>query len=392
MIHIAKVISHGTMKGETPRGVLQCIIEDGDPNAVIDVLYTSPYSFHNEGAFIGFPTVNTRILAACCDSVYYYLNSIVGKEVESTDKDAPESSKELSIDKSYMRIYDKTTGLANSFRIQHPAGHYLLMKDEIPYNGTISNSKLELKSGDGGICSLDDSREVRAVRLGVLNGKEKNELDGITVSKGNSVAGPRSVSIDAKRNINTTTREGSISTSVVEGGNIDIENRSVGFNANMFSPTGPRWGNIDLGSQFGDINLIAGTQAPTAKDMKSRIALGDPTAVPPIPPVPGAAPSKIIIENLDELPGSTIRITSKGEIEIYSDQPLKIKSTMGIDIQSNLDINIKSNLGNVNIEGLNVNINSPTKATILPILELPTALLRGYIPYQWMISSPPSFV
>ena len=144
---------------------------------------------------------------------------------------------------------------------------------------------------------------------------------------------------------------------------------------------------------FSDINLVVGSEDPKAKDIKARVVAGDPTAVPPVEPVIGALPSKIIIENLDDIVGSTIRITSKGEIEIYSDQPLKIKSLTGINMETDVgDINLLAKAGNVNIQGKNVNVNSPTKATIAPIVVTPTKGYRGYIPYSWMVVAPPVIV
>jgi len=406
MIHKAQVVSHGRSKEGRPNAILKCLIlstdgkasdtDMGDKALVVDVMYTSPYSFHNDGAFIAFPPINTTILVTCCDGVYYYMSSIIGRDPSDKvgENTKLEKLSNLSIDKGHEPIFDRTTGLANTVTLKHPAGHALTMKDERPHNGTINNSKLELRSGNASICSLDDSREVDAVRLGVLNGRKKNDLDGITISRGYGVLGPRSVAVDAYRNIFVTSKEGSINHTIVDGGNWSVDNRSIGTNANMFSPTGPNWGNISLGSLFSDINLVVGSEDPKAKDIKARVVAGDPTAVPPVEPVIGALPSKIIIENLDELPGSTIRITSKGEIEIYSESltmPLKIKSNMGINLETDFgDINLLAKAGNVNIQGMQVRMNS--LPPIVPIVTAPTYSYRGYIPFSWMVVVPPGVV
>ena len=83
----AKILT--SFKGEDDRpGLLQCAIpstqfkvsptDSGPEDIIVPVIYTSPYSFHNEGGLIAIPPDNTNILVELIGKTFYYLTSIVG--------------------------------------------------------------------------------------------------------------------------------------------------------------------------------------------------------------------------------------------------------------------------------------------------------------------------
>jgi len=407
----ATVLTSRKKKGDAP-GILYCSIlststgdspvDDGEIPGVVPVIYTSPYAHHSEGGSISFPPDTADILVEKVGKFYYYIATVVGFDPDLIDEVSDDTNLEklstYSVDKSYAPIYDRD-GFPNSLIWKHPRGHYLMMKDEVPLiteqlgttpsdpGRSVFNSKIEMKSAKGKMVSLDDSAAVDSMRVGILNGKDKNILDGITIGHGiNDSIGSRCITIKTENNISNISQSGNIKHKVEEGNNIEIENKSTGVNGNVLSPTGPNFGNISLGTMFNDINLVAGTNTAVAST---------PAGVQGADIVKGIlGASKIIIEalGLSRAAGAAapvVRISSDGSIEIISND---LDPTTGtINIKSVGDINIESTAGRVNIKGLLINLNDPAYIPFQPLPSnpppiLPTPLnLRGYIPFHWAV-------
>ena len=404
-------------------GILKCIIPStesrtsptdlGDESAMINVVYTTPYSYHNEGGFVAIPAPNTEILVMRVDGIYYYISSIIGDDglraVTTGDTDE-RVTKNFSIDRKNHNTYDKSTQHPDTVTWKHPSGHRFTMVEEHPLvtdevdEGTSHTSYIRMQSAEGKLISLDDSREVDAARFGVMSGREKEIFDGIIISgEGkNKHMARRCISITTKNSIHNTSYNGGITNTIVDGTNFSVENMSTGFKTSAFA--GPDFGNINLGTEFKDVNIVAGTT--------------DMVDAPVMRTFPPLASSKIFIEAnraspLDPTP-PLIRINSGGSIDIYSSDEAN-PLTGVINIRAVGDLNLESTLGNinmsapvgsinllaptpvhpttglpggVNIQGATIKLNDPTKLVIDPFLEnyMSSPVLRGYLPFPiWLV-------
>tara|TARA_R110002051_G_scaffold99563_1_gene169966 strand:- start:180 stop:1487 length:1308 start_codon:yes stop_codon:yes gene_type:complete len=408
----------GNPRTPDPKGIMKCTVLPNlgeaspgdlgvDGTASISVIYTSPYSAHAEGGFIAFPAAGTRILVEKLGKAYYYLTSIVGPDPADIQEISAGTNKKVSeqfgCETLEDPIYSKASGLPTAIALRHPKGHMLVMKDDVPMENDeiqpdrkVHNSKIELKSSGGKIVSLDDSNAINALRLGI--GKlgppgQNKEFDGIIIgSDRKGITGPRCIKTQAKRNITTVSESGDIRNLTVGGNKFEVENTSIGAEG-MIPLLGLKVKpQINMGTELGDINLVAGNNHPISLIPKAKLG-----------------PSKVIIEALGESRGMAswvedgvqksepvlppiVRITSDGDIEIISNDPNPL--TGKINIRSIGDINIESTLGNVNIKGATVNMNPPTSLAVLspsPTVALPTSSyipntsLRGYVPFGWMM-------
>jgi hypothetical protein len=400
----AKILTSFKEKNDRP-GILKCSIpstqfevsptDSGNEHVIVPVVYTSPYSFHNEGGIIAIPPDNSTILVQLIGKIFYYLTTVVGPEPEDLDEISGDTAGGSIFNVAGEQVYTCETSNPGSFpdtmMIRHPKGHTINMKDNVPFENEdvkpprkIHSSKIEMKSAGGKVVVLDDSVKVDAIFIGLdKEGPDHNERDGITIGKKSGVIGPRCIKLQAKRDIETKTDNGSILHKVVDGSDINIENTSTGNEAKFWDPK-PK---INLGCLLGDINLTAGTQMTDRDPVKAML---------------GA--SKIIIEALGLSRGliepPVIRIISDGTIEIIQDDPNIAFTPVGINIKAMGDINIESELGNVNIKGNIVNLNDPIhlakpfKKGVPGTGWLPSSVptdpwspglsLRGYVPFGWM--------
>ena len=353
----------------------------GNVDAVVNVIYTSPYSFHADGGFIAMPPDGTSIIVTQIGKDFYYVASVMGPDSKEMDEISDGVSEDVlnsfSCQKSYEKVYSETMMFPETVMFRHPKGHIFQMKGDIPLENEhvkptkkVNNSKIEMKSASGKIVSLDDSSKVDALRIGVqAEGRSKDEFDGIIIGQRGGITGPRCIKTQAKNSITTTTDNGSIINTISDGNNFIVENYSMGFGGDATQLTGPDYGNISLGTQWGDINLTAGFDNPTAD---------------PIRAIVGS--SKIIIEALGLTPAGIqpeIMISSDGNVSIFA------KSTLPpgtIDLKAMGDINIESIAGSVNIKGLFVNLNDPKHIIDkVPMAPKYTTLLRGYVPHGWIL-------
>jgi hypothetical protein len=412
------IIRSSFRKKEEIGGVLECVIpgEDNDwcpadtglIDAIVPVIYTSPYAFHGDGGMIAIPPPGSKILIQSIGKSFYYLTSIVGPEPSDLDEmfsgDVDERvTNGFSCERSYEKIFSEYNYFPDTFMIRHPKGHVFQMKDDVPLEDgevkpshKVHNSKIEMKSSGNKIVSLDDSVNVDAVRMGVdKQGRKNDEFDGIIIGQSKGITGPRCIKAQAQNNITIKTDSGDIVNQIVDGNKFEVENTSTGLDGSLLS-TKPK---INLGATFGDINLVAGTNHLLSDPIKAKVgpakiiieALGmnrQASWVEQILP-PGAPPgTPPIVQQMNApVAAPIIRITSEGSIDIIS--------TEGINMTSAGDINIQSTGGNVNIGGANI----PSSGSWLPSvptipIPLPTSMyppipsFRGYVPFGWMMPFP----
>jgi len=423
----SKKDDEGNPRTPDPKGIMKCTVlgntETQNPgdlgleSVFIDVIYTSPYSAHAEGGFISFPADGTRILVKKLGKAYYYLTSIVGPDIGDSHEISSATNKKVAEQFSFETledpIYSKSSGFPTSVALRHPKGHMLVMKDDVPMENDeiqpdrkVHNSKIELKSSGGKIVSLDDSNAINALRLGVgKQGPNNNEFDGIMIGDSTAgITGPRCIKTIAKRNITTISESGDIINRVVAGNKHEVENTSIGSEGMI-----PLLGlavkpQINMGTEFGDINLVAGNnEGPLADPIKAklgpskviiealgvaRVATWIEDMAPPGSPTP--QPQQITAPVLPPI----VRITSDGDIEIFADG---LVPPGKISLKAIGDINIESVLGSVNIKSGplgSINLNdpipiAPTATSLLPTSSyIPLTSLRGYVPFGWMMPFP----
>jgi len=337
-------------------GILECMIPSTDlavspveigaaGSVLVPVIYTSPYSFHNAGSFIAVPAPGTDILIQRVGVTFYYLTSIIGDD-GSMQEELSEWSDvnkldNYSVDRLHEPLYDKRNDFPSTIILRHPKGHRLVIQDDVD-EGPEHVSKIEMRSGKGKIVSLDDSANADCMRIGVLNGKGKDTLDGITIGHDTAkVIGNRCIKTETEYNITNIVHDGEINNIITNGRNYIIENRSIGTSVekaldigaspNYTSPDVENFGNVSIGSQFKDINLVAGMANNPEGD------------------------TQIIIEQIGN--AGLVRINADGGVEIFA-KSIDIKATEG-------DINLKSETGNVRIEAAGEFTANATKDCIM---------------------------
>ena len=444
-IYKARIIT-STMGESSAPGIMQCTIPStqfdisptdlGLEDPIVPIIYTSPYASHGEGGFIGIPPDGTNILVEQIGKSFYYLTSIVGPDpddVNEVDEGTPTNIiGSFGCETEHDPIYNKSDNFPDSVILRHPKGHSLIMRDDVPMENEevqpdrkVHNSKIELKSAGGKIVSLDDSNAIDALRVGVdKQGRDSNQFDGIIIGQKAGITGPRCIKTQAENNITTTSESGDIINRVVAGNKYEVENISIateGMIPLLGLPVKPQ---VNMGTEFGDINLVAGNNEavalagpPKAQLGGSkviiealgidRVAVWDEDISPPMSPVP-----QIVIKSGPISP-PIIRITSDGDIEIFANGllppgKLNIKAVGDINMESTTgNINMNALAGKVNIvgslgvdiAGATVNLNPIVPPVIPPMIlvsPLPTssyvpgASLRGYVPFGWMMPfSPP---
>ena len=400
-----------TFKGKNEKGgILKCLIHStdsgvsptdlGDESVTADVVYTSPYSNHADGALIAIPAATTDILVENIGGVFYYLTSIIGDDQmhgshlsENSDQRLKD---ELSINRPSSRIYDGAQ-FPDPVILKHPAGN-LTMKREVSLvtdkvdEGKIHNSFVKLESRKGKVLQLDDSKEVNATFWGCMSGRNKDTFDGIKISGGgkNKHMGPRCISMESEFTNSITSRAGSLVNKILNGGNFVVANTST----RQPSPDELNYGNINLGTEFKDVNIIAGTK--------------DVVDAPTLRQFPALSSSKIFIEanraSPTDLMPPLVRIHSDGSIDIYSNDTnpltgvINIRAVGNLNLESTLgNINMSAPLGSinllaptmgVNIQGSNIKLNDPIPLIIPPFLttHIPSPILRGYLPFPiWLV-------
>jgi len=314
-------------------------IPNEDKWLLLPVIYTSPYSHHYEGAMVAIPAEGTRIIVQEVQGQFYYVNSILHNAGDYKDhariyKPSCDINalKYMSAEGPHHKIYGKDK-MPNTVLFKHPAGHRLHMTEDRPLDGSKYVTKAEFRSGAKKRLSLDDSPKVNCIQLGIDRGLTKDIFDGITIGHGpGGIIGARCIKIETENTIQNISWGGSIRDRVVAGKNWTAENTSLPPMADAGRVTDPfNFGHVNLGSQYGDVNIQTGTIADLP--IRTSGGLRYPTIY-----ISQAAPF------------GTIKVDSNGDVRIYS-------RSLGINIESMADINIDSKAGSINMtaaQGINM--------------------------------------
>lgn len=300
----------------------------GQTNPVI-VSYVSPFGANGIGGFVSIPTRGQEILVCNAENDptnWYYLGSTFSPpRAESSDpKGEVLADKAQPLNHLEPAMY-RATGRPMRYVWQSPLGHKILMSDE--YSPDFFNTKIEMRSSLGKSVRLVDSPKVDSVII------ENEHNDGMRITGRTSALpnAPRSIELTSMGPQRLTSLQSQIDIVVNDGRELNIVNRSSGANKNPLEPN--KYGNVNIESTYKDINLRA--VGPTGKIFIQCLA-------------PDGEAQLIEIETKGQ--GSTIRLYSKGDIQVHADKSIFINSKEDINLASLANINLGA-LGQVNIKG-----------------------------------------
>jgi hypothetical protein len=340
-------------------GFLECVKSNsrqGNPNNTFDeeiiaVRYTSPYnpsikhpSNSYGGGFTAPPQQGDVILACQPDNDYefYYMSTVMGKQLSFKDG----IDNKPSGHRRYLRKPDQLA-VDTSIGFSHPYGTAIEItnreKDES------RDYRMELMSGGDSWMSLDDTPGRQRVHL---QSGPRTKITLTTSSNNNDEGGPDSLLMTGNLNTKLSTNQGDLVLGVnTTGGNLSVKNDAAPANPRGL-PTN-RTGDVSLESTFNAIEQIAGRF--------NILPTGVQTQAGPVFPA--------IYQEANQVnPSSYIQQRAGGKIEILQISPAPGANGWGIDIVAMGDINIKSQMGNVNIDGLNINL----QGNPAPIPRIPT--------------------
>ena len=334
-----------------------------DNNRAQPVVYTSPYCKANAGGFIAIPNVGDQILAAYNpdsnekEAQFYYLSTILKSDLGFPPEDGLESPffNLMKSNDPKAQIYGKRNRpVTQTFTNDAGAGLYIQREfntDSISNNVTIkSEGGEEVNVGPVGV----HIRNADGDGI-VLNGAEPNDAYGA-----------RSLAIETQSSQEYKCVNSDITMRVLDGGDINIENNSMGFHA-----IPPFYGNVRLKSQHKDVTIAA---------------LG------PLPGVPIGGNIHIVTKT------GKIKINGlTGEVEIFTPTVLSLKSLGSISVNAGADLSLNAggivsvnsggltnitgglgvnigSTGNIDQSGGSVSVNGEPLVTINPVVgSNPTA-------------------
>tara|TARA_R100001509_G_scaffold43822_2_gene23751 strand:- start:20526 stop:21728 length:1203 start_codon:yes stop_codon:yes gene_type:complete len=269
------------------------------------VTYTSPYCKANAGGFIAVPNVGDDILAfhdpdaGSKGSAFYYLSTVLKSDLDIGDKDTVENPnfELLKSNDPKAQIYGKRNRpVTQTFTNDAGAGLYIQRE----FNEDSISNNVTMKSEGG--------EEVNVSPLGVQIRNADGDSIVLNGAEPNAAYGARTLAIETQAAQEYKCINSDISMRILDGGDINIENNSVGFHA-----IPPFFGNIRLKSRYRGITLAA---------------LGPPPFVSDIH----------IVTNTGKLHinGAT------GQMTIYSPTTIDINSLGSINLNAGVDLNLKA--------------------------------------------------
>jgi len=299
---------------------IECLVE-----------HTSPYYDRTSG-FVALPPENAQILICQTDdpvqkNVWFYLSTIVTPQPGERFGDGPRV--EYPIGKTIGRL-----GVPQAIGLIGPGDHSLELKHDI--NQDKMDSGVYLKTSAGKLIRLEDGPDKNNIviktpesPLGSVASIEIQER-----SPQGSTKSAYSVSIYATGSINLITKESNINMEVIDGGRVDIINRSSGLMRT--SPTDPTCGSINIKSTNGDINIVAGPEI-------------DPLTGAPLVVSPAAAISSV---NISAVGSPTT------SLNIHTDGILNLSGKSGVHISGgDLRFGITS-IAPVLVDGVSIDLNT----------------------------------
>jgi hypothetical protein len=326
---------------------LRCVIE-GEGNEERTVHYCPPMSSAGgEAGIIAIPAVGTRCIIAKISGGWYYQNSVLAAPkpagvIEDSEGATIENSPPVPDTANVSPELARTGDPTDIMTIAGKGGNKLVFYNEGDEN--MHHRGVVLRSQLGKALILEDTRAVNEVRL-------KNEHgDHLVITSGpdraSETLGDRSSELETFLDQRYISQRGDITTSVEDGGEIVLVNKSIGTNANIVDEnTRKQFGNVNIESDKRDINLF------TRGDGETIIAGGTDED-------PNTESSRIFIECLNEDGrNQLIQIDTRGSgtVRIVAPKIEVSAGVSGLDIYSASGINIVAG-GNINMRSQSMNL------------------------------------
>lgn len=343
----------------------------------VTINYVSPYVPQTNGGMLAMPK-NLNVILVCKPSgseEWYYL----GSTFDFADDYGPDSRVDSeTVAQKIDKTTTRTTGTPSKIFFTSNLGQGLVISEE--YGEAIQNLKTEIKSSTRKRISLIDTPALDQI---VLDSGNSSKITITDTPLGGLFAPPaQAILLDSNGPQQLTCQEANIDIAVNDGKDINITNGSTGFNA---PPGDPGFGNINLQSDTGDINLFTtkGGGLPTGlngapRNTDGRIFLQclNPQGVSQV----------IQLETRGTGGNCVIRLISSGKIELTSVQDIDIISGGNINMRAAGNINTQTlagstniiSSGNINADAATINLNSGASTPPTPIPTVPPVATSYY--------------
>jgi hypothetical protein len=328
----ATVLQHIPNKDDFAKrnaGFYRVSFADGQ-QAVVE--HTSPYYDRTSG-FIALPPENAQILVCQTDdpiqkNTWFYLSTVVtpqhGERFGSGPKDPRPISDALG-----------KLGVPQRVSLKGPGDHYIELKHD--YDENKMESGVYLKTSGGKMVRLEDGPDKNNIII-----KTADSLLGSVASLELQESTPEgssrpsySITLYATGSVNLISKDSNIAMEIIDGGRIDIVNRSSGLMRT--SPADPTCGSINIKSTNGDINIVAGPEI-------------DPATGAPLVVSPAAAISSVNIRSVGS-PTTSLNIHTDGVLNLSGKAGVHIS---GGDLRFGL-----TGVSPVRVDGLPIDLNPP---------------------------------
>lgn len=331
------MLNSPTKFGKFYPGVYQAYGEGGVED-IYWVEHTSPYfSNKNQVGFVALPPQDAQILVCQTDDMtsgrrVYYLTTLTMPQPSGRKLAEGKTSQNTPpplLNKAYGRL-DQPQGIA----LVGPGEHSLEIKND--FSEEAKDTGIYLKTSGGKLIRLEDGPQKNNIVIKTADGAfgelASIELQEIPDSRAESLTPSYSVNIFATGQISLVSQNSNVDMSVIDGGQINIENKSSGLY--RIGPNDPTCGTINIKSSRGDINIIAGPDPLTG-------------FVGPVPPNPIAA----------------VNITAAGgpltSLNVHTDGLLNLSGGTGVRIAGgDLRLGV-TGTAPVIIDGLSIDLNTP---------------------------------
>lgn len=330
-MEIRKALVDAYFAGNPIPGIYQAWIGD----RVITVQHTSPYYGRTDG-FAALPQPNSYILVVNPHSDYlnneewFYLATIVPNQAgeQLSTKNAPAAP---------PAITDTTgkLGMPQSISLIGPGDHKIKIKHD--YNESDKSTGIHLTTAAGKMIRMEDSPQIDNIVISCtrdLTGDYAALELQETIPEANGIPSSRmsyTAYLRASGGIVIQSGGSNVNIRVEnQGGEINIENDSLGALATGGGPTG---GNINIRSTNGAINIVAGPD--------------------PLDVAPGTVTQPIAAVNIQSIGGPATSMT------LHTDGVLKLSGGLGVEIVGGDNRIVPVPSSNVSILGTVIGLNSP---------------------------------
>jgi hypothetical protein len=296
------------------------------------VEHTSPYYDRTTG-FVALPPENSQILICKTDdgiqkNTWYYLSTIVTPQ--PGERFGSGSDQSRPIESAIGKL-----GVPTSVALTGPGEHTIQIKHD--YDQTKMESGVYLKTSGGKLVRLEDGPDKNNI---VIKTAESllGSMASIEIQERTPEGSSRpsySITLYATGSVNLVSKDSNIAMEIIDGGKIDIVNRSSGLMRT--SPIDPTCGSINIKSTNGDINIVAGPEI-------------DPATGAPLVVSPAAAISAVNIRSVGS-PTTSLNIHTDGILNLSGKSGVHIT---GGDLRFGL-----TGVSPVRMDGLPILLNPP---------------------------------